>query len=325
MKKFDTQNQKEFIQFLSTQIFKEPILSFYQFKRGASSFNYLVTLKDKKLLVKLTWKYKEDKLTRLVQVLQILTQQNSIPLAKIIPFKNQIIFKYKKFFGFVLEYIDGKSLPAYYVKKNHIYQILNAYKSFQQTTFKNEKLLIPACNFKQQQETYLKNCDSMIQESQNSFLTKFLLKICRKELIALSKTPLLIDDAQKDIIHGDFHHNNMLFKNNKLKAILDFEAIGFGYATEDLLRFGLCLIARQQIFYPSKKFFINYINIITNEFSYSYEKWLVGLNSFTLHKMKKVFAYPQKPSLELTKKLIHIILFMRKYHTILSLLKKKTQ
>ncbi len=323
MNKKDIPQLNDFVQFLTHEVFKTPIESIYQFKRGASSFNYLVTLKDKKLLVKLAWKHQKEGVERLVKIINTLEKQN-IPTAKIIPFQNKFVFNYKNSYGFVLEYIEGKSLPACKVKTEHIFEILNTYKSFQKISFDEKELLIPAYNFKKIQEEYLKNCTLMLEQTHSFSLSHFLLKMCQNELKKIGRTSLIIHDTQKDIIHGDFHHNNIIFKQDKLKSFLDFEDVGYGYATEDLLRFALCLTARQHLFYPSQKSLIKYIDILTKEFPYPYEKWIVGLNSFTLQKMKKVFVKPKKSSFDLTKKLIQIIIFMKKYHSIESMLKKKT-
>ena len=322
MNKKDIPQLNDFVQFLTHEVFETPVESIYQFKRGASSFNYLVTLKGKKLLVKLAWKHKKEGVERLVKIINTLEQQN-IPTAKIVPFQNKIIFNYKNSYGFILEYIEGKSLPACKVDTTHIFEILTAYKAFQKVTFKEKDLLIKAYDFKEIQTEYLKNCTLMLEQSSPFSLSHFLLKICQKELQKIGKTSLEIYDNQKDIIHGDFHHNNIIFKQDKLKSFLDFEDVGYGYATEDLLRFALCLTARQHLFYPSQKSLIKYIDILTKEFSYPYEKWMVGLNSFTLQKMKKIFVKPKKSSFDLTKKLIQIIIFMKKYHSIESMLKKK--
>ena len=323
MNKKDIPQLNDFVQFLTHEVFKTPIVSIYKFKRGASSFNYLVTLKDKKLLVKLAWKHKKEGVERLVKIINTLENQN-VPTAKIVPFQNKFIFNYKNSYGFVLEYIEGKSLPACKVKTAHLFEILNTYKFFQKISFDEKALLISAYDFKKIQEEYLKNCTLMLKQASPFSLSYFLLKICQNELKKIGKTPLTIYENQKDIIHGDFHHNNIIFKQDKLKSILDFEDLGYGYATEDLLRFALCLTARQHLFYPSQKSLIKYIDILIKEFSYPYEKWMVGLNSFTLQKMKKVFVKPKKRSFDLTKKMIQIIIFMKKYHFIESILKKKT-
>ena len=149
-----------------------------------------------------------------------------------------------------------------------------------------------------------------------------MLSKLKNELINIGNSPLQILSQKQAIIHGDFHHNNLLFKDNKLVAVLDLEDLGYGYKTEDLLRFLLCQIARFPIFYPKKKTINSYLNLITNEFSYSYDEWMVGLNSFTLQKMKKLFSNPKNLKKNAVKKMIQLVIFMRVYNHIKKQLKQ---
>lgn len=323
MKKKQLPDIDKFSKFLSMKIFKKPIISIYQFKRGASSFNYLVKLKDRKFLVKLAWKHKKEGVERLVSIIKTLTTQQTIPLAGIIPIQNDYLFKYKDSYGFVLEYIDAKSIPANKFSSYHLATVLQTYHLFQQTKWMDKNLLIPAYNFADLQKKYSENCLLMVKSFKRHLLLKYLLKIMQKKLLEIGKTPLKIVPEKKCVIHGDFHHNNILFQDKKLAAILDFEDIGYGYASEDLIRFILCLNARLPIFYNAKKRLINTLDIIMGEFKYSYDEWMLGLNSFTLQKMKKVFSRPQKPSIDLIKKLFHLIIFMKKYEFLETEIKKR--
>lgn len=314
-------DKKDLTSFLEKKIFKEPILSLYQFQRGSSSFNYLVTLQNKKVLVKLAWKYKKKGVERLVQIINLLSNQKDLPIAKILSFNNKNMFKYKNSYGVVLEYIEGHSPAATKITMDHIKKIIFAYKNIGKINVPNEKLLMPAYDFKQIQQTYLLNCEKMIKQTKIKFLFFFLLLKCKKNLIKIGNTPLKIFKDKKSIIHGDFHHNNLLFKNDKLVAILDLEDLGFGYKSEDLLRFIFCLIARQPIFYPKKKTLFTYLNFITEEFSYSKEEWLTGLNSFALQKYKKMFSKVGKSNFSNIKKMIQILSFMHRYNQVESYFK----
>ncbi len=325
MQKKNMPNKNQFAKFLSTKIFKTPILSIYQFKRGASSYNYLVTLKDKKVLVKLAWKHKKEGVERLINLINTLEKQDMIPLAKIIPVQGDYLFEYKGSYGFVLEYIDGKSIPANKLTSYDLANILQAYHLFQQTKWEDKSLLIPAYDFSTLQKKYLENCLLMAQRTKKRPLLKLLLKMMSNKLQEIGETPLDIVADKKEIIHGDFHHNNLLFHDKKLVAILDFEDIGYGYASEDLIRFILCLNARLPIFYNTKKQLSNTLDIIMTEFKYGYNEWMIGLNSFTLQKMKKIFQTPQKASFELTKKLLHLLFFMKKYEFLANEIRKRSR
>ena len=321
MKKKEIPNINDFSLFLSEEIFKEPILSLYQFKRGASSFNYLATLKNKKILVKLAWKHKKEGVERLVNIISTLSENNPFPIAKIIPLNNKFIFKYKNSYGFLLEYVDAKSLPATKIKQHHIDEILTTYKIFQNTIWKDKSILIPEYDFNLIQKNYLNNAQCMLKKNKRNFFYSFFIKKCCSSLEMIGSTPLFIDPSKKTIIHGDFHHNNILFKNNRLVSILDFEDVGYGYTSEDLLRFIFCLLARQPLFSSSKKQLDAYLKCVTKEFNYSYNEWMVGLNSYTLQKMKKLFHQENKCSLETIKKMIQLLIFMKTYKNVEQTLK----
>ena len=308
--------KKDLIFFLEKNIFKEPIISLYQFERGASSYNYLATLQNKKVLVKLAWKYKKSGVERLVQIISLLAKQKKLPIAKVLSFNNKNIFKYQNSYGFILEYIEGTSLAATKISMDHIKQVISAYKNLRNIKITNEKLLISAYDFFKIQQEYLLNCETMIKKSKLNLISSFLLNKCKKNLVKIGNSPLKILKNKKSVIHGDFHHNNLLFKNNQLVAILDLEDLGYGYTSEDLLRFILCLIARQPLFFPKKKYLYTYLDFITKEFSYSKEEWLTGLNSFTLQKYKKVFSKDKKANFSSCKKMVQLLLFMRQYNQI---------
>lgn len=323
MKKTNTEpNKQDFADFLSHHIFKEDILSFYQFKRGASSFNYLVELKSKKVLVKLAWKYDKQGVERLAKIISALSNKHGLPVAKLLTYNNQTLFQYQNSYGFVLEYIDGVSLKATDITSFHIKQILNAYKQIEPAAQKHKTLLMPALDLKKIQKSYLRNIKEIETLFKRKKLSLLLLSKLKNELINIGHSPLQILTEKQSIIHGDFHHNNLLFKDNKLAAILDLEDLGYGYKTEDLLRFLLCQIARFPLLYPKKKTINAYLNLITKEFSYSYDEWMVGLNSFTLQKMKKLFSNPKNLKKNALKKMIQLIVFMRLYHYIEQQLKQ---
>ncbi len=314
-------NQENFKKFLSKTLLKEEVLSIHQFARGASSFNWRIQLNhNKKRLVKLAWKHKKTGVLRLAKIINFLSN-SPLPIAKIIPVNKKDLFKYKNHYGFLMEYINGASLPATAIKEKHINQILNAYKIFQSIPIEDKKLLIPAYDFVQIQKKYLATANSMLQKNKKHPLFCFLLNALKKELKKIEQTPLAIHPDKKTIIHGDFHHNNLLFKDEKLAAILDFEDLGYGYSSEDLIRFILCLTARYPLFKPRKKVLKEYLSKIKTDFDLSYNELMVGLNSFTLQKMKKIFAKERKPTFGLAKKMVQIIYFMRQYHFIKQVIK----
>ena len=322
MKQKEIPNIADFKLFLSEHIFKEPILSLYQFKRGASSFNYLATLKNKKILVKLAWKHKKSGVERLVNIISILSKNKHLPVAKIIPVNKKEIFKYQNSYGFLLEYVDGISLPATQIKQHHINEIIEKYKIFHNTDFSNKSLLVKEYDFNNIHFEYSKTAQLTLKKNKKHIIYSFFAQQCVNALHEIGSTPLTINSKKKEIIHGDFHHNNLLFKNNHLVSILDFEDIGYGYVSEDLLRFIFCLIARQPLFVSKRKQLKNYLSYVTKNFDYSYDQWMVGLNSFTLQKAKKLFNKEPKPSFSTIKKMVQFLVFMRLYRFVKNTLRK---
>ena len=87
------------------------------------------------------------------------------------------------------------------------------------------------------------------------------------------------------------------------------------------MNFIFCLLARQPLFSSSKKQLDAYLKCVTKEFNYSYNEWMVGLNSYTLQKMKKLFHQENKCSLETIKKMIQLLIFMKTYKNVEQTLK----
>lgn len=319
---------KDLISFLQSNIFHSPILSIKKSKRGASSYNYLIETKDSKKLVKIAWKHKKNGVKRLSKIIHILSQNPRLLTARIVPIQKKLFFKYKKNYGFILEYIPGKSLPSYKIKDQHFHQILNSYQFFTQTKWENTEILIPAHNFEKIYQECLNLTNSHIHILQNknnirSYIIKYFLKKLEYQLSLIKKTPLKMKKEKITVIHGDFHNNNLLFNQGKLVAFLDFENVGYGYLTEDLFRFILCLVARLPLFIPTDSYLQKWINLAEKYFSLTKEDWLIGLNSFTLQKIKKVIECQEiDTSFKKIWKIMRLILFLQHYHHIQKLIKK---
>ena len=57
---------------------------------------------------------------------------------------------------------------------------------------------------------------------------------------AIPESALSYDSSRLCVIHGDFHHGNIHFKDGCVTGIFDFESFRFGYAAEDWLRYVVC-------------------------------------------------------------------------------------
>lgn len=317
MKKQDLTNIKNVLE----KKLNQNIINIRQFKRGASSHNYLVETAENKLLIKIAWKHKKKGVERIAKIILALQETKNFPIAKIIPINKKTLFKIENSYGFCLEYVNGKSIPSYKFKPSNFQTILDAYDNLSNIKWnkiKNE--LVPAYEFNNILNKYIKNTQ-LIQKklsAEKSLLTPVALCIIKKVLSELNKiknTPLYMNKNKICVIHGDFHNNNILFNQNKLLAFIDFEDVGFGYKTEDLIRFILCLTARLPLFVNKQKRIEKLFELIQKKYNFDYEELMIGLNSFTIQKFKKIIGKPSKKiNVSYLKKCIQILWFMRTYN-----------
>lgn len=297
---------KLFQEFLETEVFHTKIVSLQQFQKGASSFNY-VAQTDKKYIVKLAWKHQKDKVARLVDIINILSQKNLTP--KLWNPDNPL-FCYKNCFGFVSEYIAGQSPKAIQLNEDDFKLILEKYYIFSQTKLPDYIDLIPAYNFEEMLQNQLEKTDMLRQKASHHFILKYLLKLFKNELSEIQKTPLVI--KQPTLIHGDFTHNNIL-KTSDSFFLIDFEDVGLGLVSEDLIRFLFAWRARLPVFYPYQHKQEAYLRQAQTLFHLTKEVWCIGLNSFILQKTGKLLRQKElSASYSDITKLIRVIYFLKK-------------
>lgn len=91
----------------------------------------------------------------------------------------------------------------------------------------------------------------------------------KKIILWLKNNSINMDD--ETFIHGDFHYGNILFKYNKVSAILDFEYSGRGFKEQDIA--WACVLRPSQNFMDS----IDDLNMFLNGYkeynNFNYEKF----------------------------------------------------
>ncbi len=318
-----TPETTEFINFLETEIFHHPIEQIRQFVRGAASYNFLVTVNHQNVLVKLTRTYKQDGIERLARVWQAVSENKQLSVARLIKPNNNLFFKYKDNYGLIMEYCDGESLPSYQMKTSHFQQILSAYQLFQQTSWQNKSDLLPVYPM----PTHCRKHIAFLEQAQEKMASVSPLKrslfkwLCYKHLTFLKQlesTKLAWTESELSIIHGDFHNNNLLFKNGQLLTFLDFEEIKDGHPTEDFVRFIICLVQRLPFFINPYTYIDKWLELCNQQFHFSTEEWIGGLNSYYLQRADKVFSQKNKfASKRQIVMMIKLWLFFNRYNAIL--------
>ena len=115
-----------------------------------------------------------------------------------------------------------------------------------------------------------------------------------------------------------------MFQKEKLVALIDFEEVGYGYPTEDLMRFILCLIERLPIWITPFSYVGEWIELSQKRFSFTEEEWVLGLNSFSVQKIQKILRGKYKLfSLKHLKKMIQLVFYFHLHKKIGGLIKEK--
>ncbi len=318
-----TPETRQFIEFLEKKIFYHPIDDIRKFARGAASYNFLVTVNKQKVLVKLTRPHGAKGIKRLARVCQAISENKQLAVARLIKVNQSLYFKYEKKYGLVMEYCDGESLPSYKMKTVHFEQILLAYKLFQQTKWPNKSDLLPIYSMEEHYQRHvmflenaLKNLNDLPQPKR--FIFAWLCKKHLAFLMQLGTTKIDWSVDELEIIHGDFHNNNLLFKNGKLLTFLDFEEVKDGHPTEDLVRFIICLVQRLPFFINPYRYINKWLKLCNQQFHYTTEQWIGGLNSYYLQRADKAFSVKNKfASKRQIKIMFKLWLFFNRYNAIL--------
>jgi len=175
-----------------------------------------------------------------VELQQYLYNQN-ILVPKVILNKNEnCVTKFSNdTYFFVQEYVDGYSKEFDQLNETEIYSIgqnlaklHNKLKNVNSQPFKSSFLKLKNLNILKQD---LKTKQSQINPS-SSF--KFIqeLEKCKKILIDIENNNILDNNNQLQLIHGDFTPDNIIFEDNNVKAILDFELVRINSKLQDIGR-----------------------------------------------------------------------------------------
>ncbi len=318
-----TPESNEFIDFLEKEIFHQKIDEIHQFVRGGASNNFLVVMGGTKRLVKLTNNYGLDGIERLSRICAALSENQLLIGARIITVNGKLYFQYRNKYGIVMEYCDGEPRPSYQMGKKHFQQVISQYTVFQQTKWQNKADLIPVYPMADQCQTHIAFLENALEKSGKlSGIKKGIYqKLCQTHLDFLKRmadTDLDWPDSDITVIHGDFHNNNVLFRKDKLLTFLDYEELGLGHPSEDLMRFILCLVQRLPIFINPYTYIEKWLDLCAAQFHFTTEEWIKALNSYYLQRADKAFQETDKfASTKQMIKMIKLRALINRYNAVL--------
>ena len=318
----------KFLIFLEN-LLNEPIWDVYRFSKGSSSYNFKITTSRRTILVKLLKKHSMVGFNRIYQIMNRLEKNPELKYAHLQKINGEPYFVYQNYYGIILDYIQGEALSSYEIARRHFRQILHLYALFYLSYFSNCQALLPPYDLEkiwqeafdslQEQEAQIKTHGGF-----QKIIFQRLFSLIKKHLLQLKNEPLQRKPDRMAVIHGDFHNNNLLFQKEKLVALIDFEEVGYGYPTEDLMRFILCLIERLPIWITPFSYVGEWIELSQKRFSFTEEEWVLGLNSFSVQKIQKILRGKYKLfSLKHLKKMIQLVFYFHLHKKIGGLIKEK--
>lgn len=290
---FKNFNTSDFIRFLQETLLHKPIIEYRKLKRGSGSLNFFVKTIDEQFLIKLCVNHNPESIEQLFRIYETLKKNSKILTVKPIRIEGKSSFLYNHQYGFILTYLPWKSLRFHQIKYDDFQKILKAYAYFLQTDWKDKSIIIPAIDWSREyiiKQEKIKDIGNKFFSSRSSsrrqiknFLGKCLYHQILKNFnkISVSKEGIL----QNTIIYGDFHNNNILFKNNQSVAFIDFEEVRFGCISEDLMRYIFCLIYRSPFVIISYFHFIKWLSLCQQQFHLTEKEWIWGLHAFFLRRI----------------------------------------
>lgn len=251
---------------------------------GAASYNFIITMPDRRVFCKILKSKNEEKIKRLMTNLNAFEQTSYCPRI-LAP-----AFKFNGMNGLLIEYKDGQALDADDFSLETCRAIVQAYHIFDECPPPVYSFLLPMLDLPSlKKEVILK-----LKAQKTCFLYGWLI---RKISLFFERIPdeMLAEKTQwLQVIHGDLHAKNLLFKGTELSSFLDLEELRFGYPTEDWCRLILCAMERLMLPFHRRIFLRKQIQTFQSLLDFSKEEWDLGYYSFLLVKMAKLVSKSRK-------------------------------
>lgn len=193
---------------------------------GTVNTFYRLSYPDRSFYLKIDEIGDRARLQREIHILKLLqTKSFSFETPKTHPTKTKASFLfYKKKFLLLLPEIKGRSIPSKDLRPVHLRRIGEALGQLHQQTL---NFKIPDHRFNQ------KELQSVFQQIKKE-LTKKIPTVALEIYQWLKRFKKIRKKLPSGLIHADLFPENILFINDKLHGILDFEAAGYGPFVFDL-------------------------------------------------------------------------------------------
>ena len=315
--------EKTLKQYLEKDVLNEKITAIKKIGIGASSDSYRIETRNGKVFAKFFKYVNKNEADNTVNLLKALAKNRKLKATHLRVYKNKPLLKFKNFYGIILSFIDGKSIPSAKITKTHMSAIAELYKTFLKTDFKNVK--IPSDRTVEKQDlikTYKAERTDFLSVKIGFRKTfyKILLKPSDAILGQIEKKKAK-EVEKRTVIHGDFQNNNILFTSDKEPVLLDFDEVRYGHAYEDLSRYILALMHRLPLYRSKRKLFKAWVSLIEEKRLMKRSDWEKGIDLFYLKYLRKPFL-TRKKSRSVTK-MVAMIPLCFSYKRLMSVLQRK--
>lgn len=265
--------------YLRQQIFKSEIVKFGAIGKGGSSDNFLCQTKELCCIVKLLPKNSEARAQRLCRILKALKQNPDFLTAPLVAVNEQDCFMFEERTGLCLAYAAGQKIKDAWLSPKRLETIIANYRQFQKINFDTE-LVQP---FISPLEQHAKNAEHLVKlaESHKNFIKiktlnqiKFYNDMIAEDLRNIPEVGI------SKVIHGDFSLNNIILNNDDKAVVLDFEALRYGYAVEDMMFLVLSTVLPHSVFSLPEKQLTTLLLHLKNKEGFTGQELLYGAGRY---------------------------------------------
>ena len=201
---------------------------------GINSKNYLIFSNNKKYVLKIVnQQISSSRNLEKICTLISFCNENNVPTPKVFR-NNDDKFVNKQYNSYLTNFVLGN----YYTQKNmqmknlaveiaYLHKILKKYNITITSSSKRIYNILSYNELKQIKEK-IKN------KNQPNHIDRLIIKNFRMLENYIRDTPTNKFKKLPQLIHGDLHQKNILFQNNKISSILDFNAVRYGDKLEDV-------------------------------------------------------------------------------------------
>jgi Ser/Thr protein kinase RdoA (MazF antagonist) len=213
---------------------------------GLSALNYSI-LTDKGLFVLKQYRSTAVGSVHHIESITELLASHKVPVVIPLPINSlELHFSYKNHLFAVYPKIEGFVLHEQSLTKHPLSSVAHALSQFHSVGRQNgldlqttADRIVPLDGIQDKARKLLDLVQSNSIDKETDELARQLAAIKLSIVSSLRITNEELDPlSQKDLVHGDFHNENLLFdKHQNVLCVLDFEEVHYGYASEDVLNF----------------------------------------------------------------------------------------